>query len=203
MDLLLLGAGMGVVGGMFPNPLRLIALADVVAGRWLRALFTLLLPPLLVDGGFLLLTLFFVRFIPFAVIHYIAYLGGAVVIAFATHALWEMRRKKGEVGGKSQAYSLAGVAVATFAEVSAPGTWVYWLTVAAPILGEGRANGYWHVAPFFAGSMAGYYGASITSTCLMAWGASLHQAFKQRLVLFANVILLLFGISYIARAYLR
>jgi hypothetical protein len=203
MDLLLLGAGMGVVGGMLPNPLQLIALTQVAAGRWARVLFTLLVPPLLVDGAFLLVALFFFRFIPFGAAHYVAYFGGTVLIGFALHTLWELRRKSGEEVGKSQAYSLTAVAVATFAEVAAPGTWIYWLTVAGPILAEGRLHGYWHVVPFFAGGVTAYYGASIASTCLMAWGAGLHKAFKPRLVLVANLLLLLIGISYIVRAYLR
>jgi hypothetical protein len=59
------------------------------------------------------------------------------------------------------------------------------------------------VVPFFAGGVTSYYGASIASTCLMAWGVGLHKAFKKRLVLIANLILLLLGISYIVRAYLR
>jgi hypothetical protein len=203
MDLLLLGAGMGVVGGMLPNPLQLMALTQIVAGRWARVFFMLLVPPLVVDGAFLLLTLFFFRFLPLRLTHYVAYVGGSVLIAFALHTLWELRRKTGNEVGKSRAYSLAGVAVATFAEVSAPGTWIYWLTIAGPILAEGRVHGYWHVVPFFAGSAISYYVASIASTLLMAWGASLHKAFKPRLVLIANLMLLLFGISYIARAYLQ
>ena len=41
MDLLILGAGMGIVGGMFPNPLHMIALTQVALGRWGRAIFVL------------------------------------------------------------------------------------------------------------------------------------------------------------------
>jgi hypothetical protein len=59
------------------------------------------------------------------------------------------------------------------------------------------------VVPFFAGGLAGYYGAALISTCLMAWGAGLHKAFKKHLILIANVLLLLMGLSYIVRAYLR
>jgi hypothetical protein len=203
MDLFLLGAGMGVVGGMLPNPLQLMALTQLVAGRWARVLFTLLVPPLLVDCGFLLFSLFFFRLIPLGAVHYVSYAGGAVLIAFALHTLWELRGKSGEEVGKSEAYSLAGVAVATFAEVAAPGTWIYWLTVAGPILAEGRVHGYWHVVPFFAGGVTAYYAASFASTCLMAWGSGLHKAFKKRLVLVANILLLLIGVSYFVRAYLR
>ena len=203
MDLLILGAGMGVVGGMLPNPLQMIALTQVALGRWARALFVLLAPPLVVDAGFLLVTLFFFRFIPFGIVHYVAYVGGAVLIGFASHTLWELRRKTSEQVGKSPAHSLTGVAVATFAEVTAPGTWIYWLTVAGPILAEARVHGYWHVVPFFAGGMLGYYGSEIISTGLMAWGAGLHKAFKKHLIVIANVLLLLIGVSYIVRAYLR
>ena len=202
MDLLLLGAGMGVVGGMLPNPLQILAMTQVALGRWARALFILFVPPMLVDGAFLFMTLFFFRLIPYRIVHYVAYVGGSVLILFATHTLWELRRRTGDQVGKSPTYSLTAVAVAAFAEVAAPGTWIYWLTVAGPILAEARVRGYWHVVPFFAGGMGGFYGAALVSTCLMAWGAGLHKAFKKHLILIANVLLLLIGISYIARAYL-
>jgi len=85
--------------------------------------------------------------------------------------------------------------------VAAPGTWIYWLTIAGPILAEGRVQGYWHVVPFFAGSLIGYYGAAVLSVWLMARGAGLHKQFKAHLFLVANVLLLVLGVSYIIRAY--
>jgi hypothetical protein len=203
MELFILGAGMGIVGGLFPSPLHMIALTQVVLGRWGRAIFVILGPPLVVDGAFLVLTLFFYRWIPFGIVHYIAYVGGAVVIGFATYALWGMRRTTEEAMASSAVYTFAGVTVALLAEVAAPGTWVYWITIAGPILAEGRVHGYWHVVPFFAGSIVGYYGAALVSTALLAWGAGLHQRFKQHLILAANILLLFMGISYFLRAYLK
>src|SRR5579871_1039524 len=96
MDLLILGAGMGIVGGLLPSPLHMIALAEAAWGRWARALFVLLGPPLVVDGVFLLLSLFCVRFIPLSIVHAVAYVGGAVLIVFASHSLWEFRGKQRE-----------------------------------------------------------------------------------------------------------
>jgi hypothetical protein len=202
MGLLLLGAGMGIVGGIFPNPLHMIALTQVALGRWGRAIFVLMGPPLVVDGAFLFVTLFFYRLMPLRIVHYVAYVGGAVVIGFASYALWELRRKTQQEMAGSAVYSLAGVSVATLAEVAAPGTWVYWITIAGPILAESRVRGFGHVVPFFAGSLVGYYGAAILSTGLMAWGAGLHKRFRQHLILSANILLLLMGISYLVRAYL-
>ena len=202
MDLLILGAGMGMVGGMLPNPLHMIALTQVGLGRWGRAIFVLIVPPLVVDAAFLFVTLFFFRFIPLGIVHYVAYVGGLVLIGFASHALWGLRRKTQQEVASSAAYTFAGVSVAVLAEVAAPGTWIYWGTIAGPILAEGRVRGYWHVAPFFVGGLVGYYGAAVVSTGLMAWGAGLHKAFKQHLILAANVLLLLIGISYLVRAYL-
>ena len=201
MELLILGAGMGVVGGLLPNPLKMIALTQVALGRWARALFVLLVPPLVVDGGFLLVTLFFFRIIPFGIVHYVAYAGGMVVIGFSSHALWELRHKSQAEMAKSATYTFTGIVVALLAEVAAPGTWVYWITIAGPILAEGRAMGYGHVVPFFAGSLLGYYGAAIVSTRLIAWGVGLHKKFKQHIILGANLLLLLMGISYLIRAY--
>jgi hypothetical protein len=202
MDLLILGAGMGIVGGMFPNPLHMIALTQVALGRWGRAIFVLTGPPLVVDGAFLFVTLFFYRFIPFGIVHYVAYVGGLIVVGFASYALWELRRKTQEEMATSAVYTLTGISVATLAEVAAPGTWIYWVTIAGPILAEGRVRGYAHVVPFFAGSLVGYYGAAVISTALMAWAASLHKRFKPYLILTANILLLVMGISYLVRAYL-
>jgi len=205
MDLLFLGAGMGVVGGMLPNPLKMIALTQVALGRgrWARAIFVLMVPPLVVDTALLFVTLLFSRVIPLGIVHYVAYVGGSVLIGFASHALWELRWKTQEEMANSAGYTLTGVSVAALAEVAAPGTWIYWVTIAGPILAEGRVRGYGHVVPFFAGSMVGYYGAAVVSTYLMAWGAGLHKRSKQHLILAANILLLLMGISYLLRAYLR
>jgi len=201
MDLLILGAGMGIVGGLLPNPLKMIALAHVALGRWPRAIFVLIVPPLVVDTALLLITLFFFRFIPLGIAHYVAYVGGVALIGFGSYALWQMKDKTRREMADSGTFAYAGVSVAALAELAAPGTWVYWLTVAGPVLAEGRHHGYWHVVPFFAGGLVGYYGAALFATFLIAWGAGVHKAFKQYLFLVANILLLLMGISYLVRAY--
>jgi len=202
MDLFILGAGMGVVGGMLPNPLQMIALTQVAIGRWGRAIFVLIVPSLIVDATFLLVTLFFYRFIPLGIVHYVGYLGGLVLVGFASYSIFQMHRRTQEEMAKSAAFTFAGVCIAELAEVAAPGTWIYWLTIAGPILAEGRVHGFWHSAPFFVGGGVGFYCAAVFSTGLMAWGAGLHKRFKQHLFLAANILLLLMGISYLVRAYL-
>lgn len=202
MDLLMLGAGMGVVGGILPNPLQVIALTQAALGRWARAIFVLIVPPLVVDAALLFMTLFFFRLIPLGIAHYIACAGGVLVIGLASHGLWELRRRRQDKMANPAPYTVAGVSIATLAEVTAPGTWIYWVTIAGPILAEGRTRGYGHVVPFFVGSLAGYYGGAVVSTCLMAWIAGLHKALRQYLLLSANLLLLSIGISYLIRAYL-
>jgi hypothetical protein len=201
MDLLILGAGMGIVGGLVPSPLHMIALSQVALGRWARAMTVLIGAPLIVDGCLLLVTCLFYRFIPSGIAHYVAYIGGVALIGFASYSLREMRGKTQNEMANSAVLSYASVSVALLAEVASPGTWVYWLTVAGPILAEGRQHGYAHVVPFFLGGLIGFYGAAVFSLCLLAWGAGLHKRFKQHLFLAANVLLLLMGISYLARAY--
>jgi putative Mn2+ efflux pump MntP len=201
MDLLLLGLGTGIVGGLLPSPLHLIALTQVALNRWLRALLVLLGPPLVIDGALLLATFFFYQYIPHNIAHFVAYVGGAALIAFGGYSLVEMRSKSQDEMARSGAMSYASVTVAALAELGAPGTWIYWLTVAGPVIAEGRMKGYWHVMPFFIGGLVGYYGAAIFSTWLMAWGAGLHKQFKKHLFLVANLLLVVLGISYLARAY--
>ena len=203
MDLFILGAGMGIVGGLLPNPLQMIALTQAALGRWGRALFVVIVPPTVTDGACLALTLLFFRLIPLGIVHYVAYVGGSVVTGFALYGLWNLRHKSQEEAAGAAAYTLAGVSVATLAEVSAPGTWIYWATIAGPILAEGRTRGYLHVVPFFAGSWVGYNGAALVSMCFMFWVAGLHKSLKRYLFLIANVLLLLMGISYFIRAYRR
>ena len=202
MDLLLLGAGMGIVGGMIPSPLHFIALTQIALKRWARAVLILVGPPLVVDGGMLVVTFFFYQYIPRSIAHYVAYLGGAVLIGFATYSLHASRGKTQAEMANSATLTYASVTTATLAELTAPGTWIYWLTVSGPILAEGRFRGYWHVVPFFVGSVVGYYGAAVVSLWVLAWGASLHKRFQERLFQVANVLLFILGISYLVRAYL-
>jgi hypothetical protein len=202
MDLLILGAGMGLVGGILPNPLQVIALTEAAVGRWGRAIFVLTVPPLVVDNAFLFVTLFFFRLIPLGIVRYVACAGGVLVIGFASHELWNLRRRGPEKIANPAGYTPASVSVATLAEVTAPGTWIYWATIAGPILAEGHTRGYGHVVPFFVGGLVGYYGGAVGSTCLLAWVAGLHKTFRQHLLITANIILLFIGISYLIRAYL-
>jgi hypothetical protein len=201
MELLILGAGMGIVGGLVPSPLHMIALSQVALGRWGRAMKVLIGAPLLVDGCLLLITCLFYRFIPPGIAHYVAYVGGAALIGFASYSLWQLRFKTPHEMAESTTLSYASLSVALLAEVASPGTWVYWLTVAGPILAEGRQRGYAHVVPFFLGGLVGFYGAALFTLCLLAWGAGLHKKFKQHLFLAANILLLLMGISYLVRAF--
>ena len=201
MDLLLLGAGMGIGGGLIPSPLHMIALSQVALGRWGRAMNVLIAAPLAVDGCLLLVTCLFYRFIPLGIAHYVAYIGGVALIGFATYSLWELRSKTQHEMADSAALTYGSLSVALLAEVASPGTWVYWLTIAGPKLAEGRQHGYGHVVPFFLGSFIGFYGAALFSLFLLAWGAGLHKRFKQHLFLAANILLLLMGILYLVRAY--
>jgi len=201
MDLLLLGAGMGVVGGMIPCQLHFIALTQVALNRWLRAILILVGPPVVVDAALLLVTFFFYRYIPPSIAHYVAYVGGFVLIGFASYSLNTLRTKTEAEMANSSTLTYASVTTATLAELTAPGTWIYWLTVAGPILAEGRLRGYWHVVPFFLGGLLGYYGAAVVSLRVLAWGAGLHKRFHERLFFIANVLLLVLGISYLVRAY--
>src|SRR6266571_3414659 len=155
MELFMLGAGMGVVGGLLPSPLHFLALAQVGLGRWRRAVFILCGPPLLVDGALLLVTFFFYDFIlqriahdPGRLAHNVSYVGGAVTILFGVYSLIESRRKKREELARSVELTYGGASV-----------WV------------------------------------------MAWGTGLHREFKSRLFMIANVLLVLWGIFYILRAY--
>ena len=75
MDLLLLGIGGGVVGGLIPSPIHLISLTQAALNRWARAVFIVLGPPLVADGALLFLTLLFYQYIPHRIAHYIAYGG--------------------------------------------------------------------------------------------------------------------------------
>jgi threonine/homoserine/homoserine lactone efflux protein len=201
MDLFLIGATMGIAGGLMPSSLHVIALSQVALNKWLRALFILVGLPLLIDGALLLVTFFFYQLIPQTIGHYIAYVGGVVLILFGTYALVEAGKKSHEELARSARVTRASVSAALFAEVAAPGTWVFWLTIAGPLLQEGRTKGYLHIAPFFGGSLVSYYGAAILSVWLMAWGAGLHKKFNQKLFFVSNCVLIVFGISYLVRAY--
>ena len=82
---------MGIVGGVMPSPLHMIALAQVALKRWAVALFVLVGAPLIVDGSLLLVTFFFYERVPQRIAHDVAYAGGIVLIGFATFSLLSFR----------------------------------------------------------------------------------------------------------------
>ena len=188
---------MGIVGGLIPSPLHLMALTQAVLNQWRRAILILIGPPLAVDGALLVVTLFFFRYIPHNIAHLVAYAGGVILLWLGGYSLYKIRGKSHEELAASQSLTTAGVIAASMAEVSSPGTWIYWLTIAGPILAEGRSAGYLRVAPFFIGGLLGYYGAAIFSVWLLFWGASLHREFKSRLLIAANILLIILGASYL------
>jgi hypothetical protein len=201
MQLFLLGLGMGFVGGLVPSPLHLIALTQMTMGRWLRAVWILVAPPTVVDAVFLLVTYFFYQLIPPSIAHYTAYAGGALLMGFGAFLLWAHPRKS--PGKREHAWNLTygSLTLATLAEITSPGTWVYWLAIAGPVIAEGRVEGYWRILPFFVGSLAGYYGAAFLSVWLMAWGSGAHKHVKRYMFIVANGLLIVLGSLYIARAY--
>jgi hypothetical protein len=201
MQLFLLGFGMGVVGGLVPTPLHLIALTQMTLKRWVRAAWVLVAPPTVVDAVFFVIAFFFYELIPPAVAHYTSYAGGVALAGFGAYLLWENPRKGPEKRECSWKLNRGSLALATLVEASAPGTWVYWLAIAGPIIAEGRVHGYAHIVPFFAGSLIGYYGASFMSVWLMAWGAGVHKRSGTILFFAANALLIVMGILFIVREY--
>jgi hypothetical protein len=201
MQLFLLGFGMGVVGGLVPTPLHLIALTQMTLKRWVRATWILVAPPTVIDAVFFVIAFFFYELIPPAVAHYTSYAGGVALAGFGVYLLWENPRKGAEKRECSWRLNRGSLALATLVEASAPGTLVYWLAIAGPIIAEGRVHGYGHILPFFVGSLIGYYGASFLSVWLMAWGAGVHKRFGTILFFAANTLLVVMGILFIVREY--
>jgi hypothetical protein len=201
MQLFLLGLGMGVVGGLIPTPLHLIALTQMTLKHWGRAAWVLVGPTTLIDVGFFLITFFFFQIIPRGIAHYTGYAGGAALAGFGAYLLWAGGGTDAERKGYSWRLSYRSLTLATLVEASYPGTWVYWLAVAGPIIAEGRVDSYGHILPFFVGSLVGYYGASFFSVWLMAWGAGVHRRFGKLLFLAANSLLIIVGLLFIAREY--
>jgi len=202
MRLLLIGTGLGIVGGLIPSPLHLISVAQVAVHRWRRALLILIGPPLFIDTALLILTLFFFRYIPRNIAHYVAYAGGLLLLILGALALNEMRHAACSSAAASDGATYISVVAASLAELTSPGTWVYWLTLAGPILAEGRHIGYGRVAPFFAGGLLGYYGSAVVSVWLLSWGSKIHKNFNRHLALVANILLLALGVSYLINAFL-
>lgn len=201
MGLLFLGLGIGIAGGLFPSALHLVALTQVALNRWMRAVLILVALPLMIDGVLLCTTLFFYQYIPHHVAHYVAFAGGGILVGYGGYSIWKARGKSRSDTKELEKLTYSAVSAAALAELAAPGTWIYWIAIAGPVLAEGRQKGYWHVVPFFAGGLIGYYGAAITCVWLIFWGVSAHQGLKKHLFTVANFLLLILGLSYLLRAY--
>jgi len=150
MDLLLLGLGMGIVGGLLSQS-HAFDCPNASGGQPLDARHSDTYRALLVvDGILLIVTFFFYRYIrERGSLHSLR--RGVVLLVYAGYSLW---RTDVRPRGNSQFVEshLCQRVRRDACRGGVPGTWIFWLTIVGPIFAEGRLKGYWHIVPFFAGS---------------------------------------------------
>jgi threonine/homoserine/homoserine lactone efflux protein len=190
---LIRGLILGGAAAAQPGPLQAFLLSITIRNGWRRAL-PAAFAPLISDGPILILVLFILAQLPDYLLAVLQVAGGVFLLYLAWGA-WQVFRS-----GPTSSTDLAGdqpqsqVLKAALMNVLSPAPYLFWATIAGPILIEG-----WRQSPAYGlAFLGGFYAALIGGLMLfiVAFGkaGSLDPRINRGLGAFSAVALLAFGL---------
>jgi threonine/homoserine/homoserine lactone efflux protein len=188
MELLLLGAGLGLAAGVSPGPLLTLMVASTLE-RGLSAGLRIAIAPLLTDAPIILLCLLVLRELPDGLLRWITYAGAAFVAYLGFETLRSAGRTARQEGGGSRgARDLWRGAAVNFLN---PHPWLFWTTVGGPTVITAWRRAPWRAVAF----LAGFYLLIVGSKSVIAWivaraGVRLRGAWYRRLLALCGLLLL-------------
>ena len=192
------GAVLGAAAGMQPGPFQAYLLTQTLKQGW-KATLPAACAPLLSDGPIIALMLLILTRTPHSMLTLLRFAGGLYLIYLAWQAY---AARHVEVSGSSQA-ARQSVLQAAGMNLLNPNPYIFWATVAGPLLLEG-----WRISPVSgAGFLAGFYGAIISVFMAFVLFFGLVGTFTKRsrahIAVFSACVLLGFGIYLISQGFIH
>ncbi len=189
------GASLGLAAGVSPGPLMTLVITRTLA-RGLGAGLRVAVAPLLTDLPIIVISLLFFSVLPPLLETLLTAAGGCFVLFLA----WETLREA------PHATLIAGNAAAPVAGADdlwrgvlvnflSPHPWLFWMTVAAPILTRAWQESAWSALGF----LVGFYGLLVGGKVMLALAVAggrrfLDDAWYRRLLVASGLLLALFGL---------
>jgi threonine/homoserine/homoserine lactone efflux protein len=195
MTFLLAGASLGAAAGVSPGPLMTLVITRTLA-RGFGAGLRVAIAPLLTDLPIIVISLIFFSVLPPLAETLLTAAGGCFVLFLAWETLRDARHATllGDHAAAPVASSddiWRGVLV----NLLSPHPWLFWMTVAAPILTRA-----WEVSVWSAlGFVVGFYGLLIGGKILLALAVAsgrhfLNDIWYRRLLAASGLLLAIFGL---------
>lgn len=195
MTFLFAGASLGMAAGLSPGPLMTLVITRTLA-RGFGAGLRVAIAPLLTDLPIIVISLLFFSMLPPLLETILTAAGGCFVLFLAWETLREARHAT-LVDSRSAPPVAASDDIwrGVFVNFLSPHPWLFWMTVAAPILTRA-----WQTSALAAlGFLAGFYGLLVGGKVLLALAVAggrrfLTDAWYRRLLAASGLLLAFFGL---------
>ncbi len=195
MTFLLAGASLGMAAGVSPGPLMTLVVTRTLA-RGFGAGLRVAIAPLLTDLPIIVISLLFFSILPPLLASILTAAGGCFVLFLAWETLREARH-----ASLADSHSAPPVAPSddiwrgVLVNLLSPHPWLFWMTVAAPILTRA-----WQTNALAAlGFLVGFYGLLVGGKVLLALAVAggrrfLTDAWYRRVLAASGLLLAIFGL---------
>lgn len=195
MTFLFAGASLGMAAGLSPGPLMTLVITRTLA-RGFGAGLRVAIAPLLTDLPIIVISLLFFNMLPPLLETILTAAGGCFVLFLAWETLREARHAT-LVDSRSAPPAAASEDIwrGVLVNFLSPHPWLFWMTVAAPILTRAWQTG----ALAALGFLAGFYGLLVGGKVLLALAVAggrrfLTDAWYRRLLAVSGLLLAIFGV---------
>jgi threonine/homoserine/homoserine lactone efflux protein len=180
-----------------PGPVLTLVVAETFRGGWSRGA-AVAAGPLLADGPIVVLAVFVLAQLPAVLVQGLSLVGGGFLLYLAATTYLNARRAtlvRGE-GAPTRGVLLKG----WLARVLTPNAYLFWFLVGAPVLVQAAQDDV-AAGPAF---LAGYYVTIVGSNVVLAlalhrWVTLFSERVYRGLLLFASMVLAVYGIGMLGR----
>lgn len=195
MTFLFAGVSLGLAAGVSPGPLMTLVITRTLA-RGFGAGLRVAIAPLLTDLPIIVISLLFFSILPPLLETILTVTGGCFVLYLAWETLREARHATLiDSHGASPAAASDDIWRGVLVNFLSPHPWLFWMTVAAPILTNA-----WRTSALAAlGFLVGFYGLLVGGKVLLALAVAggrrfLTDAWYRRLLAASGLLLAIFGL---------
>ena len=192
------GLLLGSAAAAQPGPFQAYLLAQTLQNGWQRALWAAL-APLLSDGPIILLTLLVLTQVPEGFLAGLQAAGGFFLVYLAYKAFTAFHT----AGSPPPPPARTNIFEAALMNALSPGPYIFWATIAGPILLRGWQLSAGHGITFLLGFYSALIGGFMAFVALFAVAGRLHPRVSRLLAIFSAVALLGFALFQFWQAGLR
>lgn len=176
-----------------PGPFQAYLLSQTLHNGWRRTL-QVAFAPLISDGPIILLMLFILAKVPAGFVMGLQIFGGLFLLYLAYKAFRTLKETAVNQSTAVPSPKQANIFEAAFMNALSPGPYIYWATIAGPILLAGWRESAGHGVSFLLGFYGTLIGGFVAFIALFALAKHLDPRVSRLLSVLSAIVLLAFGL---------